>query len=175
MLFLPEMHTVSAIIYDCDGVLTDNKVLVSEDGKELVFFNRSDGYAISQFKKMGIYQAIISTETNDVVSKRAEKLGIPVIYKLDSKCLDKGEVLSAYALEKSFDLQNCIFIGNDLNDLSALSIVGYPCAPADAEKEILDYLTERINSEQNQSGWISSRAGGCGVVRELYSLITSSK
>ena len=153
-----------AIFYDFDGVMTDNRVLVNDTGFESVFCNRSDGLAISEFRRLGIHQAIISTETNPVVARRAEKLKIPVVHKLDFIHLDKGSVLEAYAEQNGIDLQYSIFIGNDINDLPALKLVGYPCCPEDDEDKVIAF----INSARDKSGrgWIGSRAGGCGIVRE---------
>ena len=67
---------IKLIVYDFDGVMTDNKVYIDQDGKETVKVNRGDGLGISEIKKLGIEQIIISTEKNLVVMKRAEKLGI---------------------------------------------------------------------------------------------------
>lgn len=159
---LPKIDTISAIFYDCDGVLTDNRVLVTEQGIESVFFNRSDGLAIAEFRKLGIHQAIISTETNDVVERRAEKLKIPVIHKLDSQSLDKGTVLRDYAEQNGISLENALFIGNDLNDLPALTLVGFPCCPADAYQPVKDIAV-----------WISTKNGGYGVIRELMDVLIS--
>ena len=164
----------AAIFYDCDGVLTDNRVLVTETGVESVFFNRSDGLAISQFRNLGVHQAIISTETNPVVARRAEKLHIPVIHKLDTDPVqrDKGEVLRSYCTENNISLEYSIFIGNDINDLPALKLVGYPCCPADAEEEVKTFITERLRKDGK--AWISTRTGGCGVIRELMRELESS-
>ena len=77
---------IKLIVYDCDGVLTDNRVLVDEDGREAAFFNRGDGTGISRIRKeYSICQIIISTETNPIVVKRGEKLGIEVINGVDDK------------------------------------------------------------------------------------------
>lgn len=162
-IILPSIEILQnsgAIFYDCDGVLTDNRVLVSEDGKESVFFNRSDGLAISCFRQLGIHQAIVSSESNPVIARRAEKLHIPVIHKLDSKNLDKGSVLKSYCLEYGISLESSIFIGNDINDLSALKTVGYPVCPVDAEEEIKMICV-----------WISQKRGGYGVARDLYNFV----
>lgn len=153
-----------AIFYDFDGVMTDNRVLVNDTGFESVFCNRSDGLAIAEFRHLGIHQAIISTETNDVVELRAEKLKIPVIHKLDSQALDKGTVLKQYCGENGISLERAIFIGNDINDLPALKLVGYPCCPADPEIEVRSYC-------ESQNGWISTKPGGYGVVRELMRVL----
>ena len=72
---------IKCIFYDFDGVMTDNKVILSETGEELVTVNRSDGLAISYFKKLNVKQYIISTEKNQVVSKRAKKLTDPIYGK----------------------------------------------------------------------------------------------
>lgn len=167
--FIDELKESGAIFYDFDGVMTDNRVLVGDTGSESVFCNRSDGLAISEFRRLGIHQAIISIETNLVVARRAEKLRIPVVHKLDSIGTDKGQVLEKYCAENGISLQHSIFIGNDLNDLPALKLVGYPCCPADAEDEVMDFVKSSI--EDQGRGWISSRTGGYGVVRELMRVL----
>lgn len=144
---------IKLIVYDFDGVMTNNKVLVDEMGIESVFVNRSDGYAVSQIKKMGISQIILSTEKNNVVAKRAEKLDIEVLYGID----DKKSTLIKYCKDNEIELETVMFIGNDLNDYECMKIVGVKGCPADAENEIIEI-----------SDWISKRKGGDGVIRELY-------
>ena len=68
------MERIKLIVYDFDGVMTDNKVYVDQNGTEMVQVNRADGLGVSEIKKMRIKQIIISTETNPVVSARANKL-----------------------------------------------------------------------------------------------------
>ena len=79
--------------------MTDNRVLVDQNGTESVFVNRSDGLAVSRLKKAGYTQVIVSTETNPVVGRRAEKLGIPVVHGVD----DKGEILRRYLEENGIE------------------------------------------------------------------------
>ena len=140
-------NKIDCIFYDFDGVMTDNRVLVDEDGKEAVFVNRSDGLAVSKIKNMGISQIIVSTEKNNVVEKRAEKLGIEVIHGID----DKAEIVKKICSNRGFDLGKVIFIGNDINDLPVLSLVGHGGCPADAYED-----------------WISRVKGGYGVIRDFY-------
>ena len=83
--FYKKIEQLQLIAYDFDGVMTNNCVYIDENGLEQVRVNRSDGYAISQIKKTNIRQVIFSTETNKVVSRRAEKLGIEVQQGLKSK------------------------------------------------------------------------------------------
>lgn len=150
---------IECIFYDFDGVMTDNRVLVSEDGKEFVFANRGDGHGISLIKKMGIPQVIVSTEVNNVVERRAEKLKIEVIHGV----ADKGSIIRDYCIAKGYNPEHCVFIGNDLNDLPAFDVVGFRGAPKDAEDEILEI-----------ADWISSRKGGYGVIRDFYRLIINN-
>ena len=144
---------IDCIIYDFDGVMTDNRVLVDQNGIESVFVNRSDGYGIARIKEMGIAQVIVSTEVNPVVERRAEKLRLEVIHGVS----DKESAVREYCEKHRYILDRVIFMGNDLNDMSAMRIVGHKAAPADAEKEILEI-----------ADWISEKNGGCGAVRDLY-------
>lgn len=148
---------ITCIFYDFDGVMTDNRVLVDQNGMEYVYVNRSDGYSVARIKEMGIPQVIVSTEENPVVERRAQKLKIPVIHGVKNK----GELIRAYCDDHHYDLRTVLFMGNDLNDLSAFETVQYKAAPADAEPEILA-----------QADWISSCKGGYGAVRDLYRQLT---
>jgi YrbI family 3-deoxy-D-manno-octulosonate 8-phosphate phosphatase len=145
-------YFLSLFLYDFDGVMTDNKVTVDEDGRESVVCNRSDGLAVSIIKQWGIPQAIISTETNKVVLARALKLGIPCIHGISDK---KTAVLN-YCDELNISLQETLYIGNDLNDLDVMLTVGYPVCPGDAYKEI-----------KKIAKLILPVKGGRGVIREL--------
>ena len=73
------------IIYDFDGVMTDNRALIMDDGREAVFIHRGDGFAVARIKEKGIAQIILSTETNPIVTARAKKLGIPVVQAVENK------------------------------------------------------------------------------------------
>ena len=126
--------SVKAIYYDFDGVMTDNKVLVSEDGKESVIVNRSDGLAVSYFKELKIEQAIISSETNLVVEKRAKKLKIPVYQNVKNKLEFVKKLLDKNNLNSS----EIIFVGNDLNDLEVINYLPNTFCPKDSNKKILD-------------------------------------
>lgn len=147
------IRDIECIFYDFDGVMTDNRVLVDQNGTESVFVNRSDGYAVSKIRELGIPQVIVSTENNPVVEKRAEKLGLEVIHGVS----DKAPVVKKYCRDHGYRLDKVVFMGNDLNDLSAMKLVGTAAAPADAEPEIL-----------SAADWIAGRKGGYGAVRDLY-------
>ena len=143
---------IELVIYDFDGVMTDNRVLLFEDGKEAVFVNRSDGLAVKAIRDMGIAQVIVSTETSPVVRARAKKLSIPCRQSVG----DKKKVVEKYLSQKKLCRQNVIFVGNDLNDKEVMEFVGWPAAPADAHREI-----------KKMAKIVLSTKGGSGVVREL--------
>jgi YrbI family 3-deoxy-D-manno-octulosonate 8-phosphate phosphatase len=145
--------SVKAIYYDFDGVMTDNKVLVSEDGKESVIVNRSDGLAVSYFKELKIEQAIISSETNLVVEKRAKKLKIPVYQNVKNKLEFVKKLLDKNNLNSS----EIIFVGNDLNDLEVINYLPNTFCPKDSNKKILD-----------SPAFILNKKGGKGVIMALY-------
>jgi YrbI family 3-deoxy-D-manno-octulosonate 8-phosphate phosphatase len=147
---------ISLLIYDFDGVLTDNNVLVSEDGKEYVFCNRSDGLAIKKIKEMGLIQLIISTEKNNIVSARASKIDIPVIQGVENK----REILLEYCKKYSINIKETLYIGNDINDIEAMLSVGFPVCPSDAYPEI-----------KKIAKLILPISGGKGVIRELLNHI----
>ena len=144
------------IVYDFDGVMTDNRVYLCEDGKETVLCNRSDGLAVSLIKKIGIPQIILTTETNPVVRFRAKKLEIEVIHS----SLDKKLDLSKYCKERQINLKRVAYIGNDLNDLDVMKLVGFPFCPSDACAEVkaISYLCLKSK-------------GGEGVIREFLELL----
>ncbi len=144
------------VVYDFDGVMTDNKVVLQEDGTESVIVNRSDGLAVSLIKGMGIRQMIITSEINKVVEKRANKLDIPLIQGI----LDKKEALMEHCERNSISMDKVIYVGNDINDLEAMLCVGYPICPLNAVEEIKEI-----------SKIVLPVTGGNGVVRELLRYI----
>lgn len=150
---------IKLIISDFDGVLTDNRVIVSETGQEYVCVSRADGQAVHLLRNMGMELVILSTETNGVVSKRADKMGVSCIQAV----ADKAECIRSYCSEKNISLSQIAYIGNDVNDYEAMKLAAIKVAPQDAYdvvKKIADYVTEA--------------KGGYGVVRELVSIIKKS-
>ena len=148
------------IIYDFDGVMTDNRVLVFEDGKEAVFCNRSDGLAVEMIRKAGIKQFILTSENNLVTSIRAFKLKIPLNIS-NNKKKTVEEICNSVNTSIS---NSVVFVGNDLNDLEAIKAVGFSFCPADAcyeVKKVVDVVT------------ISK--GGEGVIREIYGILMEKK
>ncbi len=151
-----KFNSCKLIVFDFDGVLTDNKVLVFSDGTEAVTCNRSDGMGFQILKENGFKVLILSTEKNDVVKKRAEKLKVPVI----NNCQSKKETLAKYCEKNKIDLHDVCFIGNDINDLEVMKTVGLKMCPKDAYPCILNIVNLVIPVK-----------GGNGVARYLANYV----
>ncbi len=155
---LPEK--LAALVLDFDGVFTDDKVIVLQDGREAIVASRSDGWGISQLKKTGLPILILSREVNPVVQARADKLGLPCLHGVE----EKWEILSHWLSLQEIDPRDVIYVGNDLNDLSCMQRVGCPVAVADAHPTI-----------RNQARIVLSHNGGNGAIREICELILESR
>ena len=147
---------VDAVVTDFDGVHTDDRVHVSAEGTEIVTASRADGMGVSLLRRAGIGFLIISSETNPVVAARGEKLMVEVLQPVH----DKAAALARWSAEQHLDLERVAYVGNDVNDLSALGVVGWPIAVADAHPLVI--AAARI---------VLSRRGGDGAVRELANRI----
>ncbi len=143
---------IKLVVFDFDGCFTDNKVYVSEDGKESVRCSRSDGVGIKMLQGAKIDVLVISQESNPVVEKRCEKLGI-VGY---APVLDKFKWLEKYLW---LGIENVAYFGNDLNDFECLQAVGLPGCPSDAHPQVLGYCLT--------NGFVTKAKGGDGAVREF--------
>ena len=154
-LALPDK--IGAIIFDFDGVFTDNKVYISEVGQESVRCCRGDGMGIAQLKKrLAPPMLILSSEINKVVLLRGKKLKIQVI----QSCCDKKKVLKEWASENNIDAKDIIYVGNDINDLECMQFVGCAIAPANAVQTI-----------KNTADIVLSSDGGEGAIREFTDLL----
>lgn len=151
---------VEIVFFDFDGVLTDNRVIVNERGEESVLCYRSDGIGLSKLKSLNIPLYIISTEKNPVVIKRSEKLGLKCFNSIEKK----DDKVISLCNKHGIDLSKAMFMGNDINDLSVLKIVGFPVGVADAFPEILEIIKYK-----------TKKSGGFGAVREICDLIHSDK
>ena len=150
------LKKIKLIVYDFDGVMTDNKVYIDQNGIEMVQVNRADGLGVAEIKKMAIEQIIMSTEKNPVISARANKLEIPCLQGVENK----KYALTNYCKKNDIDLKKVAYVGNDINDKGAMAIAGFSFCPADAHETIKEI-----------SDHVFKRNGGDGVIRELLDLI----
>ena len=151
-----QFRKIKLLICDFDGVMTDNRVLVSQDGKEAVFCNRGDGLGIEMLKKKGIGVVVISKEKNKVVQARCQKLKIKCLQGIE----DKYSLALKEIRDRGLKTEEVCFIGNDAPDIECIKNMGIGVVVADSHKSVLrfaDYITEK--------------KGGEGAVREVIDLI----
>ncbi|MBO72149.1 MAG: hypothetical protein CMD35_00900 [Flavobacteriales bacterium] len=154
----PHWRSVHTIVFDFDGIFTDNKVWVDENGKESVRCDRSDGLALdllrrfTKEKKWNLTCLILSTEKNPVVSSRAKKLQILCVQGNSNK----AAYLKSYLAINKYDCGGLVYLGNDLNDLSAIQLAGFSVVPCDAHPLI-----------RQQANVVLPQKGGEGFVREF--------
>ncbi len=155
--FVRDIGRIKLLVFDFDGVFTDNRVYVSEDGLESVSCWRSDGLGLSKIRKLGIPIWVISTEKNPVVSARCKKLQIDCIQNCDDKLAALRTLIQKYGCS----LSETLFTGNDINDQYCLEAVGLPFVVADAHPDVIAF-----------SRYITLNLGGRGAVREICDLVS---
>ena len=150
---MSQKPTMTLLVLDVDGVMTDGKVTYTSDGAELKSFNIKDGVGIKQIQRAGIQTAIITGRVSPMVERRATELGI---HHLIQGREDKLTALTELAASLSIDLKHVAYMGDDLPDIEAIANAGIGACPADAVAAVMA-----------QADWISSLKGGEGCVREF--------
>ena len=155
-----DLTRIALVALDFDGVMTDNRVLVDQTGREAVWCNRADGLGVEMLKSVGLRVIVISTETNQVVSARCRKLRIPCIRGSRDKLTALRDVMAKWGL----CAEQVAFVGNDIHDLECLCVVGVPVAPCDA-----------VPAVRRVVRLVTKARGGAGVVRELADRIQAAR
>ena len=150
---------VDALVTDFDGVHTADRVYLSQDGVESVQVSREDGMGVSRVRQAGVKLLILSTEVNPVVAARAAKLKVPVIHGQS----DKAQALKEWIAAEGLDPNRVAYVGNDVNDLGCLRMVGWPVAVANAHPDVEALARLKL-----------TRRGGSGAVRELCELVIAA-
>jgi N-acylneuraminate cytidylyltransferase len=149
-------HPIELLVFDFDGVLTDNRVYVFQDGREAVACNRGDGMGLAMLRARGVPMVVLSTEVNPVVDARCRKLQLECQHGLG----DKRSALLALAREKNVDLRHVVYVGNDVNDVGCMEVAGFAVVVADAHP-----------SAREKADYVLSQPGGAGAVRDLCDLL----
>lgn len=152
-----EIPEIKMFLTDCDGCLTDGGMYYSEQGDELKKFNTRDGMGFALLRQKGIITGIVTSENVDLNRRRAEKLKLDI---LEAGCKDKASVVKRICEERGIDLRNVCYIGDDINDLEVIKMVGFGCCPADAMPEV-----------KEAAKYISKAKGGNGVIREICNYV----
>jgi YrbI family 3-deoxy-D-manno-octulosonate 8-phosphate phosphatase len=147
------------IVFDFDGVMTNNTVTVSQDGSESVTCSRADGLGIDLLRATGVPIIVLSTERNAVVAARAKKLGLSCHHGIG----DKSAFLADYIASHQYDAAHVVYVGNDVNDAGCLEQVGIPVVVGDAHPDAARLARITLVNQ-----------GGRGAVRELADLVLST-
>jgi YrbI family 3-deoxy-D-manno-octulosonate 8-phosphate phosphatase len=152
---LPE--TVKLLVLDFDGVMTDNRVWVDQNGVETVAASRSDGMGLELLrKKTGIETIVLSKESNPVVSARCKKLNIPVFQNV----AEKEKAIKELFDQKKVHSSDVVYVGNDINDTECFPLVGFAAVPKDA-----------FASVKRSADIVLEHPGGFGAVREICEML----
>jgi YrbI family 3-deoxy-D-manno-octulosonate 8-phosphate phosphatase len=156
----PQPINVDAVVTDFDGVHTDDRAFVDSDGREMVAVSRSDGMGVALLKRSGVKMLVLSTERNQVVTARAAKLGVPVLQGLGAK----DGALREWLTREGLDPRRVAYVGNDVNDLACMALVGWPIAVPDSHPRVR--AAARV---------VLSAPGGAGAIRELSDRVLASR
>ena len=151
---------IRLVVFDFDGVFTDNRVWTNQHGEESVACWRGDALGLRRLTEVAVDHLILSTEVNEVVSARARKIEAACI----QGAADKPPVLREEVERRGLTLAQTAYLGNDINDAGCLELVGLPVVPADAWPEVVPLAQ-----------LVLERRGGHGCVRELCDAIWNAK
>ncbi len=157
----PDLESIHTVAFDFDGVFTDNKVWVDQDGHESVCCNRGDGLAfdlVRTFKQQGKLNAdffILSKEPNPVVLGRARKLKLDCHHGIRDKLAFMREYLSTRFPSTPNSFAGLVYLGNDLNDLPLMRLAGYVVAPADAHPKVQE-IAHLVLEQRGGEGFVRS-------------------
>ncbi len=158
---LDKLAQLRLVAFDVDGVFTDGRFYLSDDGKETKAFHTQDGYGIRQLLLSGIAVAVISGRHSPAVEKRMGELGVEHVVL---GCKDKVAALSELANTLNIDLTDCAYVGDDFPDLALLETVGLSISVANG-----------VAAVQERCDYITRKPGGFGAVREVCDLVVAAK
>lgn len=154
---LPDLNKIKLFAMDVDGTLTDGNIYMGEQGEVFKAFSVKDGLGIKLLKKHNIMPVIITGRTSSIVRNRCEELGIHILYQgVTNKAAKLKELMSKYHLKK----EEVAYIGDDMNDLSAMLVAGVRFAPADCASQLIPYVDIHL-----------TKKAGDAPVREAIDLI----
>jgi YrbI family 3-deoxy-D-manno-octulosonate 8-phosphate phosphatase len=154
------LAAVRFAVFDFDGVFSDNRVWTNDRGEESVACFRGDSIGLRRLDEVGVEYLILTSETNDAVAARAQKMRADCIKGVE----DKLPVLQAEVERRGVSLAVTSYVGNDVNDAECLAAVGLPVVPADAWAEVVPL-----------AGLVLTRDGGRGCVREFCDAVWRAK
>ena len=154
------LERIRLVAFDVDGVFTDGRFYLSNDGVESKSFNTQDGFGIRQLINAGIQVAVISGRKSAAVEQRMAELGVNHVVQ---GCRDKVAALDDICASQQLTTNQCAFVGDDVPDLPLLNAVGFSIAVANAVPEV-----------REQCDYTTTASGGLGAVREVCELVLAA-
>ena len=158
---LSRLSKIKIVITDVDGVLTDGGLYYTSDGLVMKKFNVKDGMGVKLLRDSGIKNAIITTDSSELIRVRGERLKVDYLYL---GVWDKENKLTEICNSENILPENTAFIGDDLNDTGIIKAAGFSACPSDAVTQIKDIVDLVLPTK-----------GGHGAFREFADLIIKSK
>lgn len=155
------LQKIKLLVLDVDGTLTDGRIVMGQEGELAKNFHATDGLAIVAAGKVNLPVAIITGRTSNIVKHRAKELGIELLYE---GVKNKATALDCLMNKCQLKAEEIAFVGDDLNDLPAITKVGWAAAPANAASEVL----ARVQ-------YVAKNSGGNGAVREVVEYILKAQ
>ena len=159
--FKEDIARVEAIVLDVDGLMTDCGIIPTPEGDFIRRYNAKDGYAIASAIREGLKVCVISGGRGRMLENRLQMLGVTRFYL---NCMDKVAAIQEFANDYNVDLENVIYMGDDIPDLECMRLVGVPVCPSDAAMEVVE-----------ASRYISEFNGGHGAVRDIVEQVMRAK
>ncbi|MDJ0904801.1 MAG: HAD-IIIA family hydrolase [Woeseiaceae bacterium] len=153
----PTLAGIRLVAFDVDGVFTDGRFYLSDDGVESKAFHTQDGFGIRKLINAGIEVAVISGRRSGAVERRMAELGVAHVIQ---GCRDKVAALDDLLATLRLTSEQCAFVGDDIPDLPLLQAVGFSVAVANAVAEVREHCD-----------YTTTAAGGAGAVREVCELV----
>ena len=158
---LDRLGSIRLVAFDIDGVFTDGRFYLSDDGSETKAFHTQDGYGVRRLLDAGVEVAVISGRRSPAVEHRMAELRVRHVLL---GCKDKVVAFDELVAGLGIDAADCAFVGDDMPDLALLQHVGLSIAVANAVQAI-----------QDRCDYVTRKPGGFGAVREVCDLVAASR
>ncbi len=152
---------IKLAVFDVDGVLTDGRLILNDQGVQTKAFHVRDGLGLKALMQQGIEVAVITARSAEVVSKRMSELGVSRLLQGQG---DKGQAIQELTRQLSLPTSAVSFMGDDLIDWPAMQLSGLTAAPADASP----WIRDRVDV-------VTQAGGGLGAVREFCELLLEAQ
>jgi 3-deoxy-D-manno-octulosonate 8-phosphate phosphatase (KDO 8-P phosphatase) len=152
---------IKLLLMDCDGVLTDGRLWLTDDGDEQKTFNTKDGLGLALLHRAGLRSGVISGRSSKALERRARELGVEFVRQGDP---DKTEAFEEVLRLAAVDEDEVAYVGDDLTDIPLMQRAELAVAVADATQEV-----------RSVAHYVTQAEGGRGAIREVIEIILKSQ